>query len=181
MERLKTADDMLNYCLAENTDAGTLFNWDAKHFAVVADELKPDEYAFTAFTGRINGYNWAFVITKERIVAGQKKVIGQAVKSVYLQQINDISSRTAALNAIVEIDTIKERFTFSVDRKNAKSVTENIHRAIDEAKRPAPQPASAPSNGLDAADQLLKFKALLDAGAITQEEYDAKKKQLLNL
>ena len=31
------------------------------------------------------------------------------------------------------------------------------------------------------ADELLKWKKLLDDGAITQEEYDAKKKQILNL
>lgn len=31
------------------------------------------------------------------------------------------------------------------------------------------------------ADELLKFKQLLDAGAITKEEYDAKKKQILGL
>lgn len=30
-------------------------------------------------------------------------------------------------------------------------------------------------------DEILKYKNLLDVGAITQEEYDAKKKQLLNL
>ena len=33
----------------------------------------------------------------------------------------------------------------------------------------------------DEADQLKKYKDLLDAGAITQEEFDAKKKQLLGL
>ena len=31
------------------------------------------------------------------------------------------------------------------------------------------------------ADELSKYKALLDKGAITQEEFDAKKKQLLGL
>ena len=31
------------------------------------------------------------------------------------------------------------------------------------------------------ADEIAKFKALLDEGAITQEEFDAKKKQLLGL
>ena len=31
------------------------------------------------------------------------------------------------------------------------------------------------------ADELKKFKDLLDSGAITQEEYNVKKKQLLNL
>ena len=34
---------------------------------------------------------------------------------------------------------------------------------------------------LSAADELKKFKDLLDIGAITQEEFDAKKKQLLGL
>lgn len=31
------------------------------------------------------------------------------------------------------------------------------------------------------ADELKKFKELLDMGALTQEEFDIKKKQLLNL
>jgi predicted Zn-dependent peptidase len=31
------------------------------------------------------------------------------------------------------------------------------------------------------ADELKKFKELLDSGVITQEEFDAKKKQLLGL
>lgn len=42
------------------------------------------------------------------------------------------------------------------------------------------QSASA-TNTISAADELKKFKELLDMGAITQEEFDAKKKQLLGL
>ena len=34
---------------------------------------------------------------------------------------------------------------------------------------------------VDSSSELLKYKELLDADAITQEEYDAKKKELLNL
>ena len=40
------------------------------------------------------------------------------------------------------------------------------------------QPASAT---VSVADELKKFKELLDMGAITQEEFDAKKKDLLGL
>ena len=47
-----------------------------------------------------------------------------------------------------------------------------------EEQRKASAPASAP---VSAADELKKFKELLDMGAITQEEFDAKKKQLLGL
>ena len=47
----------------------------------------------------------------------------------------------------------------------------------------APQQGVAPQQGgrPDAAEELKKFKELLDMGAITQEEYDEKKKQLLGL
>lgn len=36
-------------------------------------------------------------------------------------------------------------------------------------------------NRASAADEIIKFKALLDQGILTQEEFDAKKKQLLGL
>lgn len=47
-----------------------------------------------------------------------------------------------------------------------------------ESASPAPAP-SAPVQ--DVTEQLKKYKELLDAGIITQEEFDAKKKQLLDL
>ncbi len=37
------------------------------------------------------------------------------------------------------------------------------------------------NSGLDAIEEMKKYKDLLDCGAISQEEFDAKKKQLLNL
>ena len=40
---------------------------------------------------------------------------------------------------------------------------------------------SGENSTLSAADELRKFKELLDQGVITQEEFDAKKKQLLGL
>lgn len=45
--------------------------------------------------------------------------------------------------------------------------------------QPVPPPRKAPPIG--AADEIGKFKALLDSGVITQEEFDQKKKQLLGL
>lgn len=39
----------------------------------------------------------------------------------------------------------------------------------------------APTQALSGADEILKYKKLLDDGILTQEEFDAKKKQLLGL
>ena len=41
--------------------------------------------------------------------------------------------------------------------------------------------SQAQSSSVSVADEIKKFKELLDIGAITQEEFDAKKKELLNL
>ncbi|MBQ7334245.1 MAG: SHOCT domain-containing protein, partial [Clostridia bacterium] len=42
-------------------------------------------------------------------------------------------------------------------------------------------PSQATDETKDPASEIAKYKALLDSGAITQEEYDAKKKQLLEM
>ena len=56
----------------------------------------------------------------------------------------------------------------------------NISDATDEDFAKSNQPASVVQQ-VSAADELKKFKELLDMGIITQEEFDAKKKQLLGL
>ena len=57
--------------------------------------------------------------------------------------------------------------------------------AADEEQRPAVEEKKAAVKEQNAADstivQLKKFKELLDMGIVTQEEFDAKKKQLLGL
>ncbi|WNY26149.1 SHOCT domain-containing protein [Methanolapillus millepedarum] len=51
-----------------------------------------------------------------------------------------------------------------------------LDKCIDEST-----PKVIPSAGTSTADEILKFKNLMDAGVITPEEFEAKKKQLLNL
>jgi len=46
-------------------------------------------------------------------------------------------------------------------------------------KQAAKQAAAVAAPQLSSADEILKFKQLLDAGVITQEEFDAKKRQLI--
>lgn len=67
--------------------------------------------------------------------------------------------------------------------KQAQDILSALQVAADKAAGEAAAQASAPvlSAAPSAADELMKFKQLLDAGAITQEEFDAKKKQLLGL
>ena len=64
-----------------------------------------------------------------------------------------------------------------VDNETVATVVDFIKKKIREAKNPTATVVVAASS----ADELKKFKELLDAGIITQEEFDAKKKELLGI
>lgn len=53
----------------------------------------------------------------------------------------------------------------------AAKLTQLTHKELD----------TATAQSVSVADEIAKYKNLLDSGALTQEEYDAKKKELLNM
>lgn len=63
-------------------------------------------------------------------------------------------------------------------QKDMPGIYEDIRNRVNEAKNAQNTPVTA---ALSPAEELKKFKELLDSGVITQEEFDAKKKQLLGL
>ena len=63
-------------------------------------------------------------------------------------------------------------------RANANDFREAAQFIMQRKSELESAPAVAP---VSAADEILKFKTLLDQGILTQEEFDAKKKQLLGL
>ena len=63
-----------------------------------------------------------------------------------------------------------------------RDIVNNIIADFDNVLQSLKTPKSAAAiQQTSAADELKKFKELLDMGVITQEEFDAKKKQLLGL
>lgn len=65
------------------------------------------------------------------------------------------------------------------ENKNIQAITNAFMTEIKNYQKVDTAPSSP--NGLHAADEIKKYKELLDMGAITQDEFDAKKKQLLEL
>lgn len=65
--------------------------------------------------------------------------------------------------------------------KNKDEVFSSISNCLLERQNQVVSPSIATKGNSSDADELKKFKDLLDSGAITQEEFEAKKKQLLGL
>ena len=80
----------------------------------------------------------------------------------------------------LRIESPSENVVFSFGNKQARDeVYDVINRQI--AERQNNKGSVTVVNNASNADELKKYKDLLDAGIITQEEFDAKKRQLLGL
>lgn len=77
--------------------------------------------------------------------------------------------------AIALVDLINSFPEKALEQSNNQ--TETTEAAVEQSTSSTPQ--SSPAT--DPLDEIKKLKGLLDIGAITQEEFDAKKKQLLDL
>ena len=81
---------------------------------------------------------------------------------------------------ILRVETPSENFEFRFyDQKARDAVYDVINQQI--AQRQNNKGSVTVVNNASNADELKKYKELLDSGIITQEEFDAKKKQLLGL
>lgn len=80
-------------------------------------------------------------------------------------------SKGGVLDAVKDENTIT--FSSKKELKQAEELKALIESLQNESNQSTPQSSDA--------DELLKFKELLDEGAITEEEYEAKKKQILGL
>ena len=90
------------------------------------------------------------------------------------------SSKFGLIFKGVSISTASGRIKFRVI-KNADEIYDVIKNLLIERQQAKDTVIVPTAVNNDEADQLKKYKELLDSGAISQEEYDAKKKQLLDL
>ena len=100
------------------------------------------------------------------LARNHKKVYGKTSLKKILQQTRDI--RTFSLTP--------EQY-----REFSRRAKDKVLFAGIQDKQRVDQIKNSTGTVFSSADELKKFKELLDSGIISQEEFDAKKKQLLNL
>jgi hypothetical protein len=116
------------------------------------------------------------------IVITDKRVYGQTAfgKRVDLP-IDSISAIASTWPKGVAVATSSGRVAFLMI-KNCDEIHRCVSNLLIDRQNKAPNtPMIKQEIPQSNADELRKFKELLDSGVITQEEFDAKKKQLLGL
>ncbi len=119
-------------------------------------------------------------ISKISITVTNRRVYGKTFlgKQVDLP-VDSISAISSSMMKGIAVATSSGRiiFKFISNRDEVRKVIVDLINSRQLDKQIAPQITSQSSS----VDELKKFKELLDSGVITQEEFDAKKKQLLGL
>lgn len=184
---MKTADEMLEFMKLHKLGSGVISANEKRHFKVLEKQLKPNEDIDVCFMGlhnfksmsNHNGY-WAYGLTKEKIIMTQNRVIGEHVLVVSLRNINDVFMKTGIVWGILTIDTRDEVFNIAIDKNSIRNIHEMVTDKLfeyTENLRKNVVDGSSPTNS--AADELIKWKSLLDQGIITEEEFERKKFEIL--
>ena len=187
--RMKKAEEMYNYCKEYNFGHGMTEKWAIKHFSLIEKALKDDEDVLMVFIGLHNyvsatkhNSNFAYALTNKRFIMAQKKVVGENFQMVLLDRLNDVSVSTGLLMGIITIDTMKETVRIAVNKSVAENINEKLHDIIYDLKsnniKVEYTQTKVNSNPYE---ELKSLKELMDMGIITNEEFEAKKKQLLGI
>lgn len=151
-------------------------------FANLVPSLIP--LAFFALVGGLI-YLW---LRSYELTITDKRIYGKVAwgKRVDLPVDSVTATSTISLLKGVSVSTPSGRISFLVI-KNANDVYTTMNNLLIERQKeksaavPVTPVASTSNSSSGTADELLKYKELLDNGVLTQEEFDTKKKQLLGL
>ena len=119
--------------------------------------------------------NQKLVVTENNIRGTYGKIFKRNI-DLPLDLINSVEY--IKKSGIVNIATSSQKIHFE-SLLNAEEISNVINELLQ--NRQATRGTTTVVNSSSDADELAKFKKLLDDGIITQEEFDAKKKQLLGL
>lgn len=169
-ERVKMRPEGVKYCLVNNL--GKIL--DVYENKVVFTSTQSTS---TVITGLVFGTS----MTQGEKTIYYKDAIGvqykpSSIADGYIQietAAGGVSSSSSQYNGENAI-----QFSGKQSNEDAEIIVTFIRKQIEEIKN---TPASGIIQQLSPAEEIKKFKDLLELGAITQEEFDAKKKQLLGL
>jgi len=184
----KTIEGIRAYLKANND---TTSGGDIKNFEALLDSLQPDEVIHIPFTGalviQVDGedseVNTAFAFTNTRLIYKRNAGIlstlgghGDQFGTMPLTDVYGASSHNNIIMGSLMIDTIRDTIEIKHNKEFCAKMVEIIEDHLEKHKQSAVQVAQ-----VDVTEELRKYKQLETDGIITNEEFEAKKKELLSI
>jgi hypothetical protein len=160
--------------LAKESKLGFGTGGEVKELAKI---LWTDEQPMKMARGTYHGGNGIMVATDRRLIFIDKGIVGLKTEDFAYDKISSIQMKTGMVFGEIEIDAAGNRSKIqNMDKTVARELADWIRNRIQTRATSPSAPASA-----DPIEQIARLAKLKDAGAITEEEFAAKKKQLLGL
>lgn len=151
--------------------------WDTEQVLYVSPT---NAIVYTINTRKKEKLPGVFILTDRRVLFFFKAGFSEASIIFNLSEVNSINCSGNGLSGgHIEIHTVTKTLDILVTYK--KEIMREIQNTINNAISKCQGQVQSNTNVLEAPDEIRKYKQLLDDGIITQEEFEAKKKQLLGL
>lgn len=177
LEKEVEVDPKLKKIVKELEEAGVygLFGTN-KEILSLPNLVDDDEKIIYATSGFVDSGTVLVVLTNNRLMFIDKGMLyGTNYREIPFSKINGVSYSTKLLLATIRVDNgVNTTIIKNVPNETAPIFVKKIKDVIDSNNTGKTQQT------FSVADELTKFKSLLDAGLLTQDEFDSQKQKLLN-
>ena len=118
--------------------------------------------------------NGALIVTGSRVVFYRKGLLGEVLETMPLKSLTSVERKSTMGFRVIRLHASHDDLEFKTFSKEGEAA---VIEAIESGR--SEKHASAPINKEDNFDKLKKLAELKEIGAITQEEFELKKAQLL--
>ena len=178
--------------VTEKTPFSGVFQTPITPLDAIVEKIQEDGYCVKEINGPyMRVYEDKVIITRKSYSSAVGKILAADEKTIYYIDVLGVQFKKSSkiipgylqfeTASSTEKDSQENSFAFTLgSNMEMELVAQYVKSRVDEIKKQKNAPVVMASP-VSAADELKKFKELLDLGIITQEEFDAKKKQLLGL
>ncbi len=130
-----------------------------------------------------NGLNGVVVVTNKRVIFCSSILGNSKIKQILIQDITSMDENINGLTKMGQfrIQGITETFVINIYKSKILDDLRNAIYKCQEMQKEVHNETNTIINSYQSsnADEILKFKKLLDEGIITQDEFERKKQELL--
>ncbi|MDM5250313.1 PH domain-containing protein [Lysinibacillus sp. G4S2] len=151
----------------------------ANQIQMFDDRLTDQGETLLAVCASIKGTKQLYVTDQRIILHETKGIIFNDEKSIPLQSISSINISNTLISSTLKIVSTGNK---AIIEDVPQNIALEIKNAIENLKKDFKTKSTKKEKDMyDIGDEIRELKALLEDGILTQEEFDAKKKQLLGI
>lgn len=154
-----------------------------KELKALPEYINSDEDIKYVTSGFYENNTILLVLTNQRMLFLDKGLVYGVNKiEIPIDKINSVSYKKGlVLSNLKMFNGAAPIEVQNIANNTIEELTKEINNAIRNYNTPSNQSVNMIQNSFSAADEIKKFKELLDLGVITKEEFDLKKKDLLGI